>query len=496
MVRPKMKCPLPETWCSREYWAAAPWFTRAALMLLHALDEEQASSSLSPSSSSSSARSSSSSSPSPSSSAAAAYAAALPARGSFDTPAVGRWSDEELERLHYAPLAEDVRAQRRSWSEAFAAYRWACPRSPIADDEGSWDWALSCVRSRAFSGPYAGPPLKQRLGLAAALAAAGLGSVFALHAPPEQVLNGAIAAAVRRRRRRRRRRGIQLFPVAPPHISFQARSLEKEEGEKNSSPELSLSKKKKKKLFNLMYDALLSSKVKWHALCPLVDMANHSSRAASEMTYAYFGDALELSVGGLATTTEGEGGGEGGGSGDGHAAAAAAFEQGEQVFISYGPQTNDSLLQYYGFVEEANPNDVYRLVWEVDGGGGGQGGKKQKGSSPSRKKLTTLMSRSGPDEASVETVMEALGPATTRADALKAIHAAAAREAASWPTTAAEDAQAVKDRSGGGGGGDVSGGEDSSLLDDARFATALAFRLQKKRVLAAAAKSCLRQAGI
>ena len=217
MVRPKMKCPLPERWCSREYWARAPWFTRAALMLLSALEGEEgqgekkkgasttspsSSSPSSPSSSSSSSSSSSPSSSSPSSCAAAAYAAALPARGSFDTPAVGRWSDEELKRLHYGPLAEDVRAQRRSWSEAFAAYRQACPRSPIADDEQSWDWALSCVRSRAFSGPYAGPPLKQRLGLAAALAAAGLGSVFALHAPPEQVLNGAIAAAVRMRRKR------------------------------------------------------------------------------------------------------------------------------------------------------------------------------------------------------------------------------------------------------------------------------------------------------
>ena len=235
-----------------------------------------------------------------------------------------------------------------------------------------------------------------------------------------------------------------------------------------------------------MYDALLSSKVKWHALCPLVDMANHSSRASSEMTYAYFGDALELSVGGLlpATTTTEGGGGEGNGSGNGN--ADVAFEQGQQVFISYGPQTNDSLLQYYGFVEEANPNDVYRLVWKVDGGG--ERKKQQQG--PPRTKLTTLMSRSGPDETSVEAVMEALGPGkTTRANALKAIHDAAAREAASWPTTAAEDAKAVNSdgaQGGGGGGG---------LLGDARFATALAFRLQKKRVLAAAAKSCLRQAG-
>ena len=248
-------------------------------------------------------------------------------------------------------------------------------------------------------------------------------------------------------------------------------------------------KKKKtlKKLFNLMYDALLSSKVKWHALCPLVDMANHSSRAASEMTYAYFGDALELSVGGL-ETAEGDGGG-GGGNGSGNGNGNVAFEQGQQVFISYGPQTNDSLLQYYGFVEEANPNDVYRLVWEVDGNGGNGGqGKKQK--------LTTLMSRSGPDEASVEAVMEALGPSTTRTDALKAIHAAAAREAASWPTTAADDAKVASSTGGGGGGSGGGSGGSGDLLDDARFATALAFRLQKKRVLAAAAKSCLRQAGI
>ena len=35
--------------------------------------------------------------------------------------------------------------------------------------------------------------------------------------------------------------------------------------------------------------------------------------------------------------------------------------QGEQVFISYGPQGNDSLLQFYGFVEAGNPHDTYRI---------------------------------------------------------------------------------------------------------------------------------------
>ena len=33
--------------------------------------------------------------------------------------------------------------------------------------------------------------------------------------------------------------------------------------------------------------------------------------------------------------------------------------QGEQVFITYGQQSNDKLLQYYGFVESKNPADVY-----------------------------------------------------------------------------------------------------------------------------------------
>ena len=35
--------------------------------------------------------------------------------------------------------------------------------------------------------------------------------------------------------------------------------------------------------------------------------------------------------------------------------------QGEQVFISYGPQGNDSLLQFYGFVEAGNPHDAHRV---------------------------------------------------------------------------------------------------------------------------------------
>lgn len=43
-----------------------------------------------------------------------------------------------------------------------------------------------------------------------------------------------------------------------------------------------------------------------------------------------------------------------------------AWQAGEQVFISYGPRSNDHLLQRYGFVEPNNPNDVYRITGLVD----------------------------------------------------------------------------------------------------------------------------------
>lgn len=38
-----------------------------------------------------------------------------------------------------------------------------------------------------------------------------------------------------------------------------------------------------------------------------------------------------------------------------------------QVFISYGTQTNTSLLQYYGFTEQGNPNDAYQFEATLGG---------------------------------------------------------------------------------------------------------------------------------
>lgn len=46
--------------------------------------------------------------------------------------------------------------------------------------------------------------------------------------------------------------------------------------------------------------------------------------------------------------------------------AQRGWEAGEQVLISYGPRSNDHLLQRYGFVEPNNPNDVYRITGLVN----------------------------------------------------------------------------------------------------------------------------------
>ncbi len=35
--------------------------------------------------------------------------------------------------------------------------------------------------------------------------------------------------------------------------------------------------------------------------------------------------------------------------------------QGQQVFITYGQQSNDKLLQYYGFVEPKAPADDFKV---------------------------------------------------------------------------------------------------------------------------------------
>jgi hypothetical protein len=144
----------------------------------------------------------------------------------IDTPA--RWTDAELEQLQYSLAANKVKEQRQRLKEAHARFATATEGREGAS-VSSWDdfiWAAEAVRSRAFSGPYAGAPPAERARGAAIVGLVGTAYVAWQHLPLQQALNGAMAAAV----------------------------------------------------FNVVYDLLLSSKAKWYAMCPVIDLVNHSSR--------------------------------------------------------------------------------------------------------------------------------------------------------------------------------------------------------------------------
>lgn len=83
-----------------------------------------------------------------------------------------------------------------------------------------------------------------------------------------------------------------------------------------------------------------------YVLCPVLDMANHQSLGhQGDVSFEFFGDAYSL-------------------------AATTPVSQGSQLYISYGPRSNDQLLQYYGFVEPNNPHDVYIMPplreWDIE----------------------------------------------------------------------------------------------------------------------------------
>jgi len=76
-----------------------------------------------------------------------------------------------------------------------------------------------------------------------------------------------------------------------------------------------------------------NSSLKRYVVCPIVDMFNHKSGQPSEASYNYFTGHFELRV--------------------------SSCSRGEQIFINYGKQGNDRLLQYYGFIESDSMDDRY-----------------------------------------------------------------------------------------------------------------------------------------
>lgn len=247
------KCPFPD-FIAADYWKTSPWFVKLALILLHEKRKGDSSS-------------------------LAAYLRQLPER--VDAPV--NWAEEKVHQLQYPYLIHKVKEQQEEWNGLYESLCASLLQGSMSKNE--FFWALSCVRSRTFSGPYVGSTLADRVRLAATVAAlVAVNTVFGI-ADIQKSLSAAIA----------------VF------------------------------------LFNILYEIILSQNAKQYAMCPMVDLLNHSTAVQCEVSYDYFQDCYSV-------------------------VACKSYVQGEQVFVSYGKQSNDSLLQYYGFCEEDNPSDSYVMT--------------------------------------------------------------------------------------------------------------------------------------
>lgn len=258
VVDPLDKCPCAE-FVDPGYYKKCPWYVKMAILLLFERNKGP-------------------------SSRVFGYIKQLP--DSIDTPV--RWSEQELDELQNPSFKDSVMQQKIEWKRLFTEFQ----RNSRGASENYDDflWALENVRSRSFSGPYAGSPIKDRVTMAALLAAAGAGYAALSHIPLESVLNAGISVAC----------------------------------------------------FNLIYDLVLSSRLKWYAMCPIIDSLNHSDSVNSSIEFEYFRDTFVVST-------------------------DMNYGKGSQIFISYGEKTNEQLLQYYGFVLDDNLHDVYNVNATIGG---------------------------------------------------------------------------------------------------------------------------------
>ena len=248
------------SWCSASAWSEARWDARLAMKLLHEADGPEPS--LQP------------------------WLLQLPRQ--VTAPVL--WDDQAaaFEAIAYPSLGRTVRSQRELWDAARAH----APGPPSAE---RWDWAMGIVRSRAFSGPYAG------------------GTPFPF--------SGTFVGAL-----------IQLFAAATLAIFYTLLS---------GNDDLALDGFLAVAVYVGLTDLVFSpraSKARRYVLCPWVDFLNHDGALEnSEVAYEYFADSFAVRL-------DWE---------------AGDVEAGKEVKISYGARSNDVLLQYYGFVQRDNPHDTY-----------------------------------------------------------------------------------------------------------------------------------------
>lgn len=173
------------------------------------------------------------------------------------------------------------------------------------------------------------------------------------------------------------------------------------------------------------------------AMTPGIDFLNHSSSVSgeAEVSYEYFSEKFVVQAG-------------------------EDYEEGDQVFISYGRQSNDSFLQYYGFVEEDNPCETYAFATQVE--------------NALRVPEGTLVARgpSGFDPRVVQVVAKVFGG--NRDSAQKALRELCVAELANMPTTLEDDLVFVR---------------TDECRADPRLQIAVRYRIEKKKLLTKALSS-------
>lgn len=167
-----------------------------------------------------------------------------------------------------------------------------------------------------------------------------------------------------------------------------------------------------------------------YAMTPGIDFLNHNSAVTgkAEVAYEYFSNTFVVRAG-------------------------EDYEVGDQAFISYGAQSNDAFLQYYGFIETDNPADTYTFDSSVERLLGVQKGR-------------LIARRTGFDKATVNTVAKQLK--NKREAARTTLQKLCQAELDNMESTFEQDKQLLN---------------KAGTGENARLELAIRYRMQKKTLL-------------
>ena len=205
------------------------------------------------------------------------------------------WSDNELTELQYSSIVGKVVKQRNEWKKVFEKWQNDCKLLIPPQKDTTWGKRIQKLTFERF--------------------------VWGLETVNSRAFSGSYEGSSAADRR-----GI-LFLTGILTIAYPTLGFGTYEEAIQGAIAVGLS------IFLKDYFFSKNSNLKRYVICPLIDMFNHKSTCSSEASFNYFNGCFEL--------------------------CTESHQKGDQVHINYGKQSNDRFLQYYGFVEEDNINDVY-----------------------------------------------------------------------------------------------------------------------------------------